>query len=134
VSRRAKVVARDRRAEAAAYDKAVGARIRARRQSKGMMQDGLAQRIGFSTAQISRYENGETTCEPYALAMIGEALECRAGDFLDAGKPNPVVTLLRAIRKSLKGSLETPGELEAPHSMHDRKLLERIDAYLKEAK
>lgn len=39
-------------------------------------------------------------------------------------------TLLREAVESLRGGLETPGPLEAEHSVHDRQLIGRIEAHL----
>ncbi len=48
-----------------------------------------------------------------------------------AGAPlDPMVQLLRDVRESLAGGLETPDELEAEHSKADRELVQRIDAMI----
>lgn len=69
-----------------AFDAAVGARIRDRRKLKKLSQDELAEQIGTSGGQVSRYEAGETTVEPAMLALIAECLGCKPGVFLDGLK------------------------------------------------
>lgn len=75
-----------RRAAAHAFDRAVGARIKAKRQTVGITQTDLGEKIGFSVPQVSKYESGDVTCEPATLAMIAAALGCKASDFVDGIK------------------------------------------------
>lgn len=65
------------------FDIAVGARIRARRQKKEFTQTELAELIGVTGGQLSRYEAGETTCEPATLSLLAGALGCKPGAFID---------------------------------------------------
>lgn len=78
-----KKVKRDRRAEAKAFDRAVGARIKARRNDLGLLQRQVTDDIGISDAQLSRYESGEATTEPYMLARLAEKYGCKPSAFID---------------------------------------------------
>lgn len=86
MSKRAASRIRDRRAAAHAFDEAVGARIRAKRQAAELSQAELGEKIGSSFSQVSRYEIGQTTCEPATLALLAQALDCKPSDFLDGIK------------------------------------------------
>lgn len=86
MTKRAQKVLQDRRAAAHAFNRMVGLRIQARRQRWNMTQAQLGEKIGFSFAQVSRYESGESPCEVSTLALIADALGCKASDFLDGIK------------------------------------------------
>lgn len=83
MSKKAQKVKRDRHAEAKAFDKAVGHRLKANRLGAGMKQDQAAEKVGISVSQLSRYESGETTCEPAMLARLAACYGCKPGDFVD---------------------------------------------------
>lgn len=89
MTRKVKKITRDRRAEAKAFDVAVGARIRERRKAAGLKQEPAAELVGISPAQLSRYENGETSTEPAMLARLAEAFGCKTSDFLDGIEVGP---------------------------------------------
>ena len=86
MTKRAEKAQRDRRAAAHAFDREVGERIRFFRQADEQSQGALAALVGISVAQVSRYESGETTCEPHMLALIAEALGCKPSAFMDGIK------------------------------------------------
>lgn len=66
-----------RRAAAQAFDKVVGNNIRTRRTSKGLTLTQLGDEVGTTASQVSRYESGDNTCEPYTLSRIAAALGCK---------------------------------------------------------
>lgn len=65
------------RAAAHAFDKVVGNNIRNRRTMKGLTLSQLADEIGKTGGQVSRYESGDNSCEPYTLSLIAGALGCK---------------------------------------------------------
>jgi len=69
-----------RSAEARAFDRAVGERIKARRTKLGIPQGLLVSLTGGS---VSRYESGSVSCPVYRLAVIAKALKCLPGYFLN---------------------------------------------------
>lgn len=63
-------------------DRAVGANIRAMRQSLGVSMTELAADLGISYQQVQKYETGRNRTSAGALCAIGEALGVRAAKFL----------------------------------------------------
>ena len=68
------------------FNAALGGRIRARREKLGIAMSALADAIGVSVGQMSRYESGLTSIEPSVLSNIAKNLRCKAGTLLE-GKP-----------------------------------------------
>jgi transcriptional regulator with XRE-family HTH domain len=77
---------RPRLNEPPSFDKAVGERIRKKRELCNMTPIKLADRSGQSVYQISRFESGDQPVKPEVMARIAEALGCKASDFLDGIK------------------------------------------------
>ena len=73
----------------AAYNAAVGRRLRERRTNGMMTLVDLGKRSGFSVGQLSRYENGKSSMGPATLIALADALECRPSDFLDGLRVKP---------------------------------------------
>lgn len=59
-----------------------------------MSQERLAQRVGFSTATISRIENGKQPYNQEMLELLADALNCEPADLL---RPPPDPARLQAI-------------------------------------
>jgi transcriptional regulator with XRE-family HTH domain len=71
-------------------DKAIGARVRARRLEIGVTQEELARRLGVSFQQVQKYEQGINRISAASLVLTAEALDCRPHDLLgtdDQGDP-----------------------------------------------
>lgn len=71
---------------ASAQDRAIGARIRARRVEVGMSQTDLGKRLSRHVAQVYRYEDGSTPLTVSALTKIAKVLGCSMEDLLVAAK------------------------------------------------
>lgn len=71
------------RAAGWAFDRVVGARIRERRQAAQLSQDALGTKVGKTFSDISKYEKGQHSIEPYLLARMALALECKPSDLID---------------------------------------------------
>lgn len=68
------------------FDRLVGGRIKQRRELANMSSEKLADRTGYSVHQIGRFESGNTSVKPEALARIAGALGCTAAAFVDGIK------------------------------------------------
>jgi transcriptional regulator with XRE-family HTH domain len=64
-------------------DKLIGKRIRERREELGLTQVHLAELIGASEPQMSRYENGGTSVKPELMTKIAKALRVNPGYFME---------------------------------------------------
>ncbi|MGF6148173.1 anaerobic benzoate catabolism transcriptional regulator [Kingella potus] len=70
-------------------DKLVGKRIQKRRKELALTADALAEKIGISQQQLSRYERGDNKVNINLLAQIADALDTPLNwFFLDACCPN----------------------------------------------
>ena len=67
-------------------DVAVGARLRKKRESKGIAQGYLASALGISLSTLSRYENGIRPMTVETLAEAAAILQCDPGDFFNGIK------------------------------------------------
>ena len=85
----AKVRGRRGRRGSEAVDDHVGQRLRDRRRSLGLSQAQLAARLGFTPAQINRYEHGTTRLSAAGLWHAAEALDVPPGYFFEGlgGQP-----------------------------------------------
>lgn len=68
--------------DARAYDRAVGALLRALRQQYRVKQEQLAARLGVDVATISRYERGERSMTVGTLLLIADQFGVPAGALL----------------------------------------------------
>lgn len=84
--KKAKRVGGKRQTDSRAFDAAVGARIQTKRKKVGLSQDAVAEALGCSPGQVSRYESGDTTVEPETLAKLGVVFGCTPGEFIDGIK------------------------------------------------
>lgn len=66
-----------------AFDKAVGARIRLKRNASELTDLQIAQKISKSVSQLYRYMSGDSRIYPETLAKLAKALGCKASDFVD---------------------------------------------------
>ncbi len=66
-----------------AVDDHVGRRLRERRRALGLSQAELATRLGFTPAQINRYEHGTTRLSAAGLWHAARALDVPPGYFFD---------------------------------------------------
>lgn len=64
-------------------DAKVGARIKARRAELGLTQLGLAEMIGASEMQMSRYESGATSVKPELMVTLAKALRVETRYFVE---------------------------------------------------
>ena len=65
-----------------AYDRAVGALLRALRHRYRIKQEQLAARLGVDVATISRYERGERAMSVGTLLLIADQFQVPAGSLL----------------------------------------------------
>lgn len=83
----------------------LGRMIRNFRQSAGLSQEGLAEKIGVTFQQIQKYESGYTTLNIIRLQQIALALNVSVSDFFDTTTPHQLPltdqeeSLLKAFRK-----------------------------------
>jgi transcriptional regulator with XRE-family HTH domain len=83
----------------------IGKMIRNFRQSAGLSQEGLAEKIGVTFQQIQKYESGYTTLNIIRLQQIALALNVAVSDFFDITTPTQLSLteqeedLLKAFRK-----------------------------------
>lgn len=61
--------------------KAVGAKIRKVRESRGVTQEEAARLIGLDRSYYGRVERGTVNISAVNLLKVARALRCRAGDF-----------------------------------------------------
>jgi transcriptional regulator with XRE-family HTH domain len=66
-----------------AVDSHVGRRLRARRRGLGLSQAQLATRLGFTPAQINRYEHGTTRLSAVGLWRAAQVLGVAPGYFFE---------------------------------------------------
>lgn len=72
-----------RRALALAFDKAVGVRITAARQTANVMPSVVAKKLGRSVAQVYRLEAGATAPRSYDLVEMAKLYGCKVADFFE---------------------------------------------------
>lgn len=65
--------------------KALGGRIKAVRESRGLSIRDLAELAGINKSQIVRIESGQSDPHYTTLLRIARALEVSVGDFTDGG-------------------------------------------------
>ncbi len=65
--------------------KALGSRIKAVRESRGLSIRDLAELAGINKSQIVRIESGQSDPHYTTLLRIARALEVSVGDFADGG-------------------------------------------------
>lgn len=65
------------------FDRAVGARIRAKFHAAELTDHQLAHKIGKSVSQVYRYCSGDSRVDPEMLAKLAKVLGCKASDFVD---------------------------------------------------
>ncbi len=65
--------------------KALGSRIKAVRESRGLSIRDLAELAGINKSQIVRIESGQSDPHYTTLLRIARALEVSVGDFTDGG-------------------------------------------------
>ncbi len=90
----------------------IGQRIRTVRESRGLSQDRLADRMGTSRNAVSRHENGENDMSAGTFFQYAEALETSpqalAPDrFRQEEIPEEVASLTRTLSRLSAGSLQT---------------------------
>lgn len=73
---------------ATCHDKSVGGRIQMRRKELGLTAKALAEKIGITQQQLSRYERGDNKANFSLLAQVAEALETPLNWFLLDVCPN----------------------------------------------
>ncbi len=69
--------------EARLIDEHVGRKIRMLRESKGLTQPDLANRIDVKFQQLQKYENGSNRVAAGRLYDLAIALNCRVDDFFE---------------------------------------------------
>ena len=95
-------------------DRLVGARMRLRRQSLGMSQTELGEKIGVTFQQIQKYELGSNRVGASRLASVATALGVPVTFFFEELKP----------------AVESPGEEDAvTKALQDRSTVELIKAF-----
>jgi transcriptional regulator with XRE-family HTH domain len=99
-----------RRATAHPELRAIGARMKAVRESGGWTQEQLAEAIGVTPHTISQYERGEQSPRLTTLLRMAGTLQVRPGALIDVDLPSPIaapppeaadlLTLYRALSES----------------------------------
>ena len=67
----------DAKTDVDGVDRAIGARVRARRRSLSMSQSDLAERLGVSFQQVQKYERGANRISGSTLVAASRALQRR---------------------------------------------------------
>jgi transcriptional regulator with XRE-family HTH domain len=70
-----------------AVDRAVGARLRARRRDLGLTLAALAERIGVTGHQLRKYETGRNRIGASMLFKLSRVLSMPVGSFFDEVRP-----------------------------------------------
>jgi transcriptional regulator with XRE-family HTH domain len=93
--------------------KAVGARLRAAREAKGLTQDDVAQRLKKSQANLSQYENGRREAGYETLSALSSIYETPVGNFFDGAVPHhpdeemdPLVAQLFSVARKVNRKLK----------------------------
>ncbi len=73
----------------AAFDRALGKRIRQAREAAGVKQDQLAQAVGLSRTSITNIERGRQGVQAYLLARIADVLGKPPSELLPRLAPEP---------------------------------------------
>jgi transcriptional regulator with XRE-family HTH domain len=95
------------------HDRAIGARIRARRRELGLSQSALGEALGVTFQQIQKYENGKNRVSGSSLMRMCEILASTPEDLLGT-KPQRnsgnAVNLLndRSVRRALEAIQALP--------------------------
>lgn len=63
-------------------DKAIGAKIRTRRQSRAMPLRELAEALDLTFQQVQKYETGASSISAARLIAVAEVLNCRPSSLL----------------------------------------------------
>lgn len=71
-----------RNRKTAAVDKAIGVKIRSRRQALGMPLRELADELGLTFQQVQKYETGASSISASRLLSVAEVLNCRPSSLL----------------------------------------------------
>ena len=88
-------------------DKAVGERLSAARELRGIHQEDLAQAMGVNRQQISKYESGQNSMSSERLIDAAEALDCSVMFLLStinpqAGREYKLIARLRSFPASVQ--------------------------------
>lgn len=90
---------------AAALERKIGARIRARRRQLGLSQSELAEQLGVSFQQVQKYERGANRVAASTLVAAAEALGVSIGWLVGEEAP-------REGEQDLLAAFSRPGALE----------------------
>jgi len=71
----------DKKSAIADFNKIVGSRVRAVRNSRGLKQTELAQRVGVQSPQIHKFERGSQRISAGMLYAISKALDVDVSQF-----------------------------------------------------
>ena len=105
----------------AAFDRALGKRIREARDRVGVKQEQLAQAVRLSRTSITNIERGRQGVQAFLLARIAEVLGTPAGDLLPDPAPGPSIP-------------ETVLDREASRRAGPERVLEWMERVLKQPK
>lgn len=84
MAKKAKKLGRPRaKPPVSAFNKAVGARVKALRKAHDLTDQQLADKIGRSVAQVFRYQSGDTSLDAETLVVLAGALGCSVGDIVE---------------------------------------------------
>jgi transcriptional regulator with XRE-family HTH domain len=72
--------------------KAIGEKVKFRRQDIGMSQERLAELVGVSFQQVQRYENGRNKISVERIQQIAIALSIPVAYFFDDAVPAPIIS------------------------------------------
>ncbi|MBX4859274.1 helix-turn-helix transcriptional regulator [Rhizobium sophorae] len=79
----------------------VGNRVRVRRKTLGMTQNGLAELLGITFQQIQKYEKGTNRIGASRLQRISEILRVPVGFFFENGGSGPIDTATNELNSFL---------------------------------
>jgi len=75
--------------KAAAFNKALGAVIRSERKARGLRQEDLAAKLGFSYQQMQKYEAGTNGCSAHLITLLANSFKMSPADLYDRAGANP---------------------------------------------
>jgi transcriptional regulator with XRE-family HTH domain len=86
----------------------VGERIRAKRQERGLSQEGLANAIGLKRPSLSNIEKGRQNILLHTLCEIAETLNTSVGELLpDRAASEPIeISSLQTLSKEIREFVE----------------------------
>jgi transcriptional regulator with XRE-family HTH domain len=103
-------------------DRAIGERIRARRQELGLPQTHVAEQVGISFQQLQKYETGDNRVSAAALTRIAQALRIEPAELLPSASGAPARRRRRAVPEDAM-ALQLQDAFSRVTAQRDRRLI-----------